>query len=124
MYPKRTPAWKALLILFGSVLLFLGALVFAADEVCRTNIASRLPLYPGAEIVGDEYNFLRSRAMGITRMTLRTADDEETVRQWFRDLTLELLERGEFRGMAVINWQIAPSDEGTLIHIYTECGQF
>ncbi len=125
MYHKSAPVWKVLLIMVGCTVACMGIFVFSLDEVCRANIAMRQPLYPNAEVITTEYSLLRPRAMGITRLTLATADDAETVRQWFRDLTIDLLQKGEFRGIASLNYHVRenPEGEGSLIDLYSECGE-
>lgn len=125
MYHKTTPLWKVLLIMVGSTVACMGVFVFSLDEVCRANIAMRQPLYPNAEVMTTEYSLFRPRAMGITRLTLATADDPETVRQWFRDVTMDLLQREQFRGIASLNYQVHenPEGEGSLINLYSECGE-
>ncbi len=125
MYSKPTPLWKVFFFMLLGIFACMALFLFAIDEVCRTNIATRQPLYPDAEVVSSTHSLLRPRAMGITRMTLSTPDEEESVRQWFRDLTLDLLRRGEFRGIASVEYRVRSASEGagTLIDLYSECGE-
>ena len=124
MYEKSIPAWKSLLTLMIIALACMGAFLFTIDETCRSNIALRQPLYPNARIVEASHNLFRLRAMGETRMTLQSPDDEETVREWFRQLTLELLRTEQFRGIATVEYDVraAEDGQGTLIFLYSECG--
>ncbi len=123
MYPKATPVWKSLLTLILFSLACMAVFVFSIDETCRSNIALRQPLYPNAEIIETTYDLFRPRAMGETRMTLRSPDDEETVMEWFRQLTLDLLRREEYRGLATVDYSVKPAEDGTgsLIYLYSEC---
>ena len=117
MYEKTTPAWQSLLTLLIVALACMGGFVFTVDEVCRSNIALRQPLYPDAEIIQTTYDLFRPRAMGETRMTLRSADDEETVREWFRQLTLELLRTEQFRGIATVDYSVRPAEDGERVRL-------
>ncbi len=119
---KKTPTYRILLILFLSAIGCVTSLIVLADELCRRDIARRQPYYPNVELVEREYDFLRPRAMGITHITFHTDDDEETVRQWMRDITLDLLDRDQFHGLASVGWETQPGESGgTLIFYYSEC---
>jgi hypothetical protein len=124
-HAKPMPLWRWLLLMLVVVLVFLGTLVFGADEMCRRDIAERQPLYPGAEIIETDYNFLRPRAMGTTHLTLLAPDDTETVRAWIRETNLRLLRAERFRGLANTMWEVYPNPEGegTLMRYYSSCGE-
>lgn len=124
MRPKSPSIIKtfAILIAFavGTVVLLVGS----GDVMCSVDIERRLPLYPDAEVVATEYNFLRPRAIGVTLMRLHTDDDEEAVRQFYRDHTLALLDEGNFNGLASVEYRVQPDDDdGTNVILYSECGQ-
>ena len=93
-------------------MLCLGLFVLVIDQVCYNDTVSRQAIYPGAEIIESEHSFLRPRAIGSTRIVLSTPDEIEVVRQWIRDMNLDLLQRDEFRGLAALNWQAQPNPEG------------
>lgn len=122
---RRHSPFRSIIVLLVASLLFMGTLVLSVDEICRTDIARRQPFYPDAEMVQQDYNFLRPHAVGTTSTTLYTTDDEETVRQWMRDVTLDLLRREAFHGLATVIWdtQPDPATDGTFIQLYSECGQ-
>ncbi len=123
---KRTTLRPLLFLILFSILC-MGSMVLVADEMCHRNITRRQPLYPDAQRIEHNYNFLRSQGMGITRMTLETDDDEETVREWMRQVALELLEAEAFGGIATVSWRYEAisedADSGTRIYLYSECAQ-
>ena len=109
----------------GGSVLCMGLFVLGIDQVCYNDVVHRQPIYPGAEVIETEYSFLRARAIGSTKLVLSTPDDIETVRQWIRDMNIDLLKRDEFRGLAALNWQAQPNPEGegTLLYYYSSCGE-
>jgi hypothetical protein len=115
---------------FGFALTAIGAALtlvamgLGADQLCRYDIDRRLPYYPGAELVKLENDFLRPRAIGKTTMIFLSPDDLETVASWYRELNLDLLNRGLFHGLSSINrwYEANPTGKGTMIYYVTECG--
>lgn len=102
---------------------FLLLFAFGADQLCRNDIAKRLPFYPDAELVFQEKDLLRYRAAGTTTMVFHSTDDPEVVQQWYRDLNLEQLDQGILRGFADISRRSeANPDGGTTIYYRTACG--
>lgn len=108
-----------LLLAFGCV----ATMLFAADRLCSANIEQWTPFYPGAALTDQQHNFLRPRAMGISRVILSSPDDPETVRQFYRDHTLALLRAEQSRGIASTNWRVEPDGTGSLIVLDSQCGQ-
>jgi hypothetical protein len=106
------------------VVLFVAALVFGSDQYCRYEINQRLPIYPGATPVSQEFNGLRVRATGASQMVVSTPDSPDTVREWYRQLNLERVKKEGPRGLANVNYVVEPNaeGEGTLIYYSTECG--
>jgi hypothetical protein len=123
MYFKEPSLWRWLLMMFGGGVLCMGLFVVAIDETCHRDIVDRQPVYPGAEIVEAEHNFIRLRAMGRTRLTLSTPDDIEVVRQWFRDRNLELLRSDRYRGLAALDWRAEPDENGSLLFYTSSCSE-
>lgn len=99
-----------------------GAIIVAADLACNASIEEWIPLYPGAEVIETQYNLLRPRGIGLTSMVLRTQDDAETVRQWYRDNVIQIMHRGGGNRFATTSWQVEESQDGILIRLYSECG--
>ena len=58
-----------------------------------------MPLYPDGETVDVQYDFIRPRAWGTTTWIMTTADDVETVKQFYRDTRLYTL-KNKTRGIA------------------------
>jgi hypothetical protein len=112
----------ALLLIFACPAILIGG----ADISCGGLIDQWLPMYPGAEVVSVEYNFIRARASGRTMMTLSTPEEAETVRQFYRDNIIKLMEDQTPRGNASTSWEVEENTEGegSLIHLFSVCGQF
>jgi len=121
---KKPPPLRALWITLYAAIAFVVLLVAGVDGWCRSDITRRLPFYPNADIVSAEHDFLRQRALGETAMTFSTPDSPEQVREWFRQLNLTLIERGQLRGLADIqrSFEANSKGEGTLIFYKTSCG--
>ncbi len=121
---SRPSIVRSLAIMLVFAVICLALLLAAADQVCRMNIDQWSPLYPGAELVRLDYDFVRPRAMGTTRAVYFSPDDNETVRGFYRENTLALLQAEQSRGLAFTAWDTEPQpDGGTLITLYSECGR-
>ena len=126
MQPTREPRslLKVVLVLllasFGCIL----SLVVVGDQICHSNIDQWAPYYPGATVISSEYDFIRLRAIGTSTVILFSPDEPETVRQFYRDLTLELMRADKSRGLAGTSWTVNPNPdgEGSVIILYSECG--
>jgi hypothetical protein len=120
---KKASALNSLLFL---LLLGVGFTVFlfaAADQFCRYDISKRLPYYPNAQLISQEKDSLRYRAIGTSHMVFHSNDDPETVAQWYQALNLEQLNKGIFRGLADIKrWHEPETTGGTTIYYRTACG--
>lgn len=121
---RRPSLVRSMAVMLVFVVICLAVILVAADQVCRMNIDQWMPLYPGAEEVRLEYDFARPRALGTTLGLYHTPDDEETVRQFYRENTLALLQAEQTRGLATTDWNTEPQpDGGTRIILYSECGR-
>ena len=126
MEPNRhpLPLYKSILILllvaFGCII----TILVPADLTCRSNINQWIPLYPDAITISSEHNFIRSPAMGTSTVILLSMDDEETIKQFYRDNFMALLDEEKSRGLATTRWFVEPNPdgEGTFITLYSECG--
>jgi hypothetical protein len=120
---KRSPLVGCLVVAVV-VVLFVVALVFGSDQYCRYEINQRLPIYPGATLVSQEFNGLRVRATGASQMVVSTLDSPETVNEWYRQLNLERVRREGPQGLASINYVVEANaeGEGSTIYYSTECG--
>ena len=121
---KKPPPLRALWLTLYVSLAFVVLLILGADGWCRSDITRRLPFYPNAELISAEHDFLRQRALGETVMSFSTPDSPEVVREWYRQLNLDLIDRGQLRGLADIqrSFQADPSGKGTLIFYSSRCG--
>ena len=111
-------------VLISASVLFIGGIILLADIKCHYDIENWWAQpYPGAETVSIEYDLFRARALGETRWILRTEDDEETVRKWYQDLTLQVLEEGRSRGLAWADRRVQALDGGgSQIVLFSACG--
>lgn len=128
--PNRKPTSlpRLVFLLVGISFLLIGAVIVLADLQCAADIEGWWAQpYPGAETVALEYDLFRPRALGETRWILETDDDEETVRKFYQELTLEILNSGRSRGLAWAERFIntVEKDDGsavTRIVLFSACG--
>jgi hypothetical protein len=120
---KRSPLVGCLVVAIV-VVLFLVALVAGSDQYCRYEINQRLPIYPGATLLSQEFNGLRVRATGASQMVVSTPDSPDTVREWYRQLNLERVKKEGPRGLANVGYVVEPNAQGNgaVIYYNTECG--
>ena len=75
--------------------LFIGGILLLVDLQCAADIEGWWAQpYPNAKTVDMQYDLFRARALGETRWILETSDDEQTVRKFYQELTLEVLDSG------------------------------
>src|SRR5690349_13692239 len=86
------------LIVIGIIIGIFVAIFGIADIACNSTIEKWSPMYPNAEVVEVEYNFLRPRGMGVTNMVMHSPDDAQTVRDWYLDNFRRLAIDNEGRG--------------------------
>ena len=120
---KKPSPWASFGVVALAALGIVAVAILGADQLCRNDIARRLPPYPNATLRSAEHDFLRVRAAGRTAMSFATPDDVEAVRDWNREVTLSLLERERLRGLADVSrrFEVDPAG-GTLIFDTTRCG--
>ena len=97
----QTGCFKSFVIMAGSAIAFIGAIILLADIKCAYDIENWwAPLYPNGETVRIEYDLFRPRALGETYLYMTSIDDFETVQQYYRDKRLATLKEGKTRGLA------------------------
>ena len=126
---KPTSLPKLFLVLVGVAALAIGSVILLADVKCNYDIEGWWAQpYPGAVTVGEiEYDLFRPRALGETRWIMETTDDEQTVRKFYQDLTLEILNSGRTRGLAwadrfIEEIETADGSKATRIVLFSACG--
>lgn len=126
---QQTGCIKTSLIMIGTAATFIAVIILLADIKCSYDIENWWAQpYPGAETVGDiQYDLFRPRALGETRWTMETDDDEQTVRKFYQELTLETLRDGKTRGMAwadrfIQEIERPDGSKATRIVLYSACG--
>ena len=128
MEPNRQPVsfLRLFIILLLASLFFLGGIILLADIKCNYDIENWwAPPYPNAETVHPiEYDLFRPRALGTTKWTMRSPDDVETVKQFYRDKRIEALNSDRTRGLAWAESFVRPAEngEGSLIILSSACG--
>ncbi len=128
--PNRKPLSlpRLFILLVSASLLFIGGILLLADLRCAADIEGWWAQpYPGAETVSLEYDLFRPRALGETRWIMLSDDDEETVRKFYQELTLEILKSERGRGLAWADRFIDTIDredgsQATRIVLYSACG--
>ena len=121
----------SILVILLAIMLCSIMSVLAIDELCHTEIERTLPLYPDAELVSQQNEFLRPRAMGRTYLVLATTDLAADVSQWYRDNRLKLATYGQEEsgrnlsphGLASVSYRVAEDNVTgqTLIYLVSEC---
>lgn len=94
-----------------------------ADIACNVSIETWLPIYPGAEDVSVQYNFIRARGLGTTFMILHTADSVEKVEDFYRQNIAALVNKGTPRGMGSTDFNVQKDADngGSLIFLFSHC---
>jgi hypothetical protein len=110
-----------ILILIGVVACTVATFV-GIDAVCRNDVETWLPVYPGAELVEQTYDFVRPHAMGKTTSRYFTPDDPQTVRLWYADTMQEIGKEHTSRGIASTRHFVREApDGGSIIQLSSEC---
>ncbi|MFC1959529.1 hypothetical protein ACFLYO_02355 [Chloroflexota bacterium] len=123
---KTSSLKKSILAMLVAIFLCFFLLFFTVDRVCNNSIKQWLPYYPAAKVISENHNFFRPQGMGLTVITLGSEDDPEVVRQFYRDNTLAMMRGGVSRGLAALDSRVEPDPDnvgGSLIYLYSECGQ-
>lgn len=116
---------KTTIIMVCAAVLFIAIIILLADIKCGYDIENWwAPLYPNGETVSVEYDLFRARALGETTWVMESADDVETVKQFYRNKRLETLDAGKTRGLAWTESFVQPLENspGSRIIIRSACG--
>lgn len=122
---NQTGCFKTAVIMIGSAVAFICAILLLADIKCAYDIENWwAPLYPNGETVEVEYDLFRPRALGLTKWTMESPDDVETVKQFYRDKRLATLNDGKTRGLAWSESFVTPLEDGqsSRIVLTSACG--
>jgi hypothetical protein len=120
----------SILVILLAIMLCSIVSVLSIDELCHSEIERTLPLYPGAELVSQQHEFFRPRAMGRTYLVLATDDLAADVSQWYRDNRLKLATHAEdesgrnlSNGLATVSYRVSKDEVTgqTLIYLVSEC---
>ncbi len=127
MEPNRKPTSipRLFFILISTSLLIIGGVLLAADIKCAYDIEGWwAPPYPDAETVSVTYDLFRPRALGETDWIMESPDDVETVKQWYRDYRLFVMEEERVRGLGWTETFVSPKEDGdgSLILLKSACG--
>ena len=126
MYNRKELSTPRLIVLLVSVsALYIGFILLLADLKCSYDIENWwAPLYPNGETVSLEYDLFRPRALGMTKWIMESPDDVETVKQFYREKRLEVLEADKTRGLAWSDSFVQPLEngEGSRIVLTSACG--
>ena len=126
MQPNSRPPsiFKFAFILILVSVSCIGSLVFVGDVQCNSDIETWIPLYPDAETVSIQHDFIRARAWGNSQTIQASTDDVETAKQFYRDNVLKLFDEERSRGLATTRWVVEPNPDtgGSLIILSSICG--
>lgn len=126
----RQTIFSTLVILLAIMLCSIVS-VLTIDELCHSEIERTLPLYPQAELVSQQNEFFRPRAMGRTYVVMATTDLAVDVSQWYRSHRLKLARQGQDKsgrnltpnGLATVSYRVSEDNVTgqTLIYLVSEC---
>lgn len=122
---NQTGCMKTTIIMVGAAVMFIATIILLADIKCSYDIENWwAPLYPNGETVSVEYDLFRPRALGVTKWIMESSDDVETVKQFYREKRLEVLDAGKTRGLAWSESFVTPLEngQGSRIIITSACG--
>jgi hypothetical protein len=113
----------AFILILASVFC-ISTLVLVIDVQCNGDIEAWIPLYPKAETVSVQYDFIRARAWGNSQVIQASPDDVETAKQFYRDTVIKLFDEERGRGLASTHWAVEPDPDtdGSLIILSSSCG--
>ena len=123
--PKKKKGWWerwGFIILPLFIIGFLGLLFLGVDQLCVNDANRRLPRYPDAVRVQENYNGLRLRGIGNSLEVVTTEASVQEIKAWYEQNTLELLNSGRFRGLNNVSQWTEETDEGeTQIFYLSQC---
>ncbi len=105
-----------------AVIVTSGLLAAFLNNRCQSQFRDALALYPGAEIVVEDYPFLAQQ-----RVELRSADAPETVEAWYTSQRAAAMRERVVSGNVSVlpseNWIIeaAPDGNGSVITLAQMC---
>ena len=123
-FTTRYQGLLGLLAVTLAVMLCTSVLVITVNAQCQSTFDNHTPLYPGATVIREEYNFL-----GRKMMVLHTPDSPYDVDIWYRrtyalavQADVKHQTRTAWRGL----WTVEPSADqpGSLIKLTVPCGQY
>lgn len=120
---KKPSNLQSLLFLFAVGVAVIALIFLGTDSLCRYDISRRLPPYPNAQLISSKTDSFRLMALGETELVYQTSDSTDDVAEWYRQLNLEQLKKGIFRGLANVNrYHEANPEGGTRIYYQSSCG--
>lgn len=125
---RQAGSLKSATIMIGSSIAFICLIILLADIKCAYDIENWWARpYPDARTIDIEYDLFRARALGETRWIMESDHDEQTVREFYQELTLEILNSGRTRGLAWAERFIEAIEKpdgsiATRIVLFSTCG--
>ena len=99
-------------------------LYIAVNQSCMNAAADWLPTYPGAEVVSEEYTWLKPFGIGDTTRIIYTTDGRQDVLGWYAENDNMLEDEGYKRasGFANLYWRLSSASEGgTNVRLISQC---
>ncbi len=94
------------------------------DGECESGGRYWLPAYPEAELIEEDYSFIRMWGIGESYRVFFTPDDTNTVRRWYQQSDRANVDEFRDRGGATLGWRLRQGEDGgTHITLYSECAK-
>lgn len=121
---NRSSAVLGLLAVTIATIICVSITALSVNAQCQATFDNHTPIYPGAEIRQEEYNFL-----GRKMMVLYTPDSAYDVENWYhraRALAVSEDVKNQTRTAWGGIWMVEPAPDrpGSLITLKVPCGQY
>jgi len=123
--PKST--WRStfigLALMFMSVFVCAGVVTLGINTDCNGTISDWITVYPNAQQISQEFNFLQPNAMGITTTVYEVDAPVPIVARWYRAKLGTTSDIRSLIDLASVNWRVDWTDNKTAqITLRAECG--
>jgi hypothetical protein len=107
-------------MLLAIALCFVGG-VAVLDIGCANDASLWIPPYPDAELIAEDFDYLRPFGIGSTTQEYFTTDDFVTVNRWYTGQSRKALAEGGSRTIATMRKRILDEEDGTRIFLISSC---
>src|SRR5262245_451660 len=96
--PSKRTIFSGRLVITVLVIILVVSVAMWLNAGCQTTFETNLPLYPEAQIVDQDFPFLRNKWM-----LLHTSDSVTTVQNWY-NRTVSLARANDFKNKTMTAW--------------------